>query len=251
MYNTKVVQLLILLFSISNVGAQISKESKLFKTLKTKDSLLFDVGFNRCNLKIIEDLITNDIEFFHDKNGITKSKKEFINSLNKNLCNSGKNKIKRILETTSLQVFPLYNDNDLYGVMQKGKHNFGQTNASFSHIWLLKNNKWKLSRVISYNHHQEKQKEINNFLNLSVNELKKYLGIYEFSSEFVLTVRIKEGKLYGGSQGEEVLINCYQEHKFIDYNQVYYLEFILDKDGKVTSLYMKGSGMEMTASKRK
>lgn len=250
-YKVKTVLLVCVLFSIDFMHAQISKDSEMFKTLRGKDSLLFEVGFNQCNLEMMEALVMDDIEFYHDKDGITKSKRKFMNSVRENLCRSGKNVSKRFLDKTSLEVFPLYNGSTLYGAIQNGTHSFGQTKANFSHLWLVEENEWKISRVMSYNHHLEEPVLKTNFVDVPVNELEKYVGIYEFSPEFVLTVRIKDGRLYGGSQGQEVVINCYQKHKFIDDEQTHDLEFIVDQKGNVASLLMKGSGMEMTASKKK
>ncbi|MEE9363815.1 MAG: DUF3471 domain-containing protein [Cellulophaga sp.] len=249
-HKVKTVAVLFLLFAISSCNAQIEKGSDLFATLKAKDSLLFEVGFNQCNLKQMEKLVVDGIEFYHDRDGITKSKKHFIKSVKENLCFSGKNVIERVLDKASLEVFPLYKGDNLYGALQTGIHSFGDTKANFSHIWLLENNEWKISRVINYNHHKEKIPSKGKFITLSNKDLKQYVGVYEFSPEFVLTVRIKGNQLYGGSQGDEVAINCYATHKFIDGEQTHDLEFILDKKGNVTNLLMKGDGMEMTATKK-
>jgi hypothetical protein len=249
-HKVKIVTAILLLITISNCNAQDESNSDVFTTLKVKDSLLFEVGFNQCNLKQMEKLVVDDIEFYHDRDGITKSKTHFINSVKENLCFSGKNVIKRVLDNASLEVFPLYKGDKLYGALQTGIHSFGDTKANFSHIWLIENNDWKISKVISYNHHKEKITSKSKFIKLSNKDLKQYVGVYEFSPEFVLTVRIKGNQLYGGSQGDEVAINCYATHKFIDGEQTHDLEFILDKKGNVTNLLMKGDGMEMTATKR-
>lgn len=248
-FKVKTVFVILLLTSITSINAQ--SKSELFSILKAKDNQLFEVGFNQCNLKQVEKLVVDDIEFYHDIDGITTSKKEFLNSIKNNLCSSGKNKIRRVLDEASLEVFPLYKNGKLYGAIQNGVHSFGQTKANYSHVWLIKNKKWKLSRVLSYNHHKEQDASKNNRINLSVTELKKYVGVYEFSPEFVLTVSIKNGELYGGSQGQDVQITCYQKHKFIDAEQTHDLEFILDTKGIVSSLKMKGDGMEMTGLKKK
>lgn len=250
MYKTKTIVVLFILFSATRITAQIDKQSDLFKTLKAKDSLLFQDGFNQCNLNQIEKLVVDDIEFYHDKDGITQSKQKFINSIRKNICASDKNSIKRVLEETSLDVFPLYQEGKLYGALQKGIHHFGETKANFSHLWLKENTEWKLSRVISYNHHQEKNIQKIEFIQLPLKVMKIYPGVYEFSPEFILTVQIKDNVLYGGSQGQEVAIHCYDEHKFIDDEQTHNLKFIVNKKGIVTGLHMTGSGMEMTASKK-
>tara|TARA_R110002073_G_scaffold108336_9_gene243684 strand:+ start:115694 stop:116455 length:762 start_codon:yes stop_codon:yes gene_type:complete len=244
----KTVLVIFLLTSIASINAQ--NKSELFSILKAKDNQLFEVGFNRCNLKQVEKLVTNDIEFYHDIDGVTKSKKKFINSIKENLCSSGKNNIRRVLDEASFEVFPLYKDGKLYGAVQNGIHRFGQTKANYSHLWLKEKQEWKLSRVLSYNHHKEQDVSKNNRLKLSVTELKQYVGTYEFSPEFILTIRIKDGKLYGGSQGDEVEITSYKKHKFIDAEQTHDLEFILNKKGIVSSLKMKGDGMEMIALKQ-
>lgn len=248
-FKLKTVFVIFLLTSITSIHAQ--SKSELFSILKVKDNQLFEEGFNQCNLKLVEDLVTNDIEFYHDKDGITKSRKKFINSIRENLCSSGKNKIRRVLDEASFEVFPLYKKGKLYGAVQNGIHSFGDIKANYSHVWLIKNNTWKLSRVLSYNHHKEQDVSKNKRLNLSVKELKQYIGTYEFSPEFILTIRIKDGKLYGGSQGDEVLITSYAKHKFVDAKQTHDLEFILNKKGVVSNLKMKGDGMEMTALKIK
>ena len=249
-HKVKTAKLLFFLFVISSCQAQIDKNSDLFTTLKTKDSLLFEVGFNQCHLNELDKLVFDDLEFYHDKDGVTKSKKQFINSIKENLCFSGKNIIKRILDKTSLEVFPLYQEDKLYGALQTGIHNFGQTKARFSHLWLIEDNEWKLSAVISYDHHKVKITAKNEFIKLSNSDLKQYVGVYEFSQDFILTVQIKGNQLYGASQGDEVAINCYATHKFIDGEQTHDLEFIVDKKGHVINLLMKGSGMEMTAKKK-
>jgi len=248
-FKLKTVLVVFFITFISNLNAQ--SESALFKILKAKDHLLFEVGFNQCNLDVMEKLVANDIEFYHDKDGITKSKKKFIISIKDNLCTSGKNIIKRVLDESSLQVFPLYQGEKLYGAIQNGTHSFGQTKASYSHLWLLEKQDWKLSRVLSYNHHKDPVSSKKKYLSLSINNLTKYVGVYEFSSEFVLTVSIKGGQLYGGSQGQDVKINCYEKNKFIDEEQTHDLEFLINEKGTVSGLNMKGDGMQMTAKKTK
>ena len=76
------------------------------------------------------------------------------------LCQSGENKINRHLVADSMQVFPMSDNGKLYGAIQIGKHNFAPPGeavsglpASFMHMWLLENGEWKLSRVLSYDHH--------------------------------------------------------------------------------------------------
>ncbi|HYG16910.1 MAG TPA: nuclear transport factor 2 family protein [Bacteroidia bacterium] len=138
-----------------------SNKSQLSDTIKSKDSLLFTIGFNTCDIKQFEDLVSDSFEFYHDKAGMTFSKQAFINSIKDGLCNLPY-KPKRQLVDSSLKVYPLEKGELLYGVVQTGEHVFYAvekdkpeyitSTAAFIHIWLLEGGIWKLSRCISYNH---------------------------------------------------------------------------------------------------
>ncbi len=58
--------------------AQADQNSKLYKAIMAKDSLLFSVGFNTCNLEQTERLLKEPFEFYHDKTGLA-DKKEIFN----------------------------------------------------------------------------------------------------------------------------------------------------------------------------
>jgi hypothetical protein len=143
--------------------AQVDKNSELFKTLKTKDSILFKIGFNKCEVEKSAALMFEDLEFYHDKGGIINSKEEFVKTMKDGLCRADNpNKIYRFLVEENLEVFPMYNKGELYGALQNGKHFFSPDEsmtydktdnyALFSHLWIIEDNVWKLKRVISYNH---------------------------------------------------------------------------------------------------
>ena len=86
-------------------NAQVSQDNQLFKVLKAKDSLMFEVGFNHCNLEQIEQLLPEKFEFYHDKDGIITSRTAFIKSLNENLCSSGKTPTKEFLKKAAWKYF--------------------------------------------------------------------------------------------------------------------------------------------------
>lgn len=144
------------------VLSQEARDSELFQTLKKKDSLLFDAGFNHCDIAAFEHLISEDLEFYHDQGGLTTNKKDFLNNVRNNICSSPNKKPIRKLDAESLQVYPLYQNGKLYGAIQKGRHDFfikepgkelyQTSTALFTHVWLLEGEKWILKRVLSYDH---------------------------------------------------------------------------------------------------
>lgn len=152
---------LIILFN-APAFAQVPKDSELFEALKKNDSLLFDAGFNNCKISAFEHLISEDLEFYHDQGGLTTNKEDFLNNVRNNICSSPDKKPFRKLDAESLQVFPLYRNGQLYGAIQKGRHEFfiqepekelyQTSTALFTHVWLLEDEKWILKRVLSYDH---------------------------------------------------------------------------------------------------
>lgn len=151
-----------LLISFSN-QAQVSEDSELFNTLKTNDSLLFEVGFNKCHITEFENLMAKDLEFYHDKSGTTGSLSQFLDDMKNGICNpANTHKARRELVEGSLEVFPLYDNGVLYGAIQNGEHRFFEKKndlseqagsvAKFTHVWIKNNNQWKLKRVLSYDH---------------------------------------------------------------------------------------------------
>lgn len=135
--------------------------SELFRVLQTRDSLLFNIGFNTCDISHFERLISNSFEFYHDEAGITTSKQAFISDIRNAVCDSSRHPRRELIEG-SLEVYPMKKGDHLYRAVQSGKHRFyaldknGReqltSTAQFMHIWLLEEGQWKLSRGISYNH---------------------------------------------------------------------------------------------------
>ncbi len=148
---------------ISPMKAQISEDSELFKTLKANDSLLFNLGFNECELTKFTNLTTEDLEFYHDKAGVLKSSKEFVNAMSKGICKKDNPyKSRRELVDGSLEVYPLYDNGQLYGAVQNGEHLFYEKaknqpeslngSAKFSTLWVLEGEEWKIKRIYSFDH---------------------------------------------------------------------------------------------------
>ncbi len=141
--------------------AQLSKTDSLYIALQKQDSIFFERSFNRCDLAYLDTAIHHDLIFFHDIGGM-QDREKFLLAVKNNLCGKGTQKPIRKVEPGSLEVYPLYSEGKLYGVIQMGLHNFYQreagkpdkwsSRAKFTHVWLLQNNRWLLKEVLSYDH---------------------------------------------------------------------------------------------------
>src|SRR5205085_4242556 len=87
----------------------------LYDTIVYLDSVLFE-GYNTCKLDRFEKYLSENIEFYHDKGGLTTSKKELLEALKNNICG----KVTRELVAGSIEVYPIAG----YGAIQMGRHRF-------------------------------------------------------------------------------------------------------------------------------
>jgi ketosteroid isomerase-like protein len=138
----------------ANPGTQASTE--LVKTITGLDAALFD-AYNRCDLDTFGALLADDLEFYHDQTGLGVGKQNTIDAVKNNICG----KVRRELVPGTLEVYPIHG----FGAVEIGVHRFyhpGQQpdapgEAKFVHIWQLKDGVWKLTRVISIDHHGTNQ----------------------------------------------------------------------------------------------
>jgi CubicO group peptidase (beta-lactamase class C family) len=152
-----------LLLCVYSTQAQIDRNSPLFIELRQQDSIFFERGFNQCDMAYLEQAVADDLKFYHDQSGF-QDRKAFLENTRKNICSNPAKKPIRKVDEASLEVFPLYNNGKLYGAIQHGIHHFyiretGKDDlwtgtARFSSVWLLEKGIWKLSEVLSYDHHE-------------------------------------------------------------------------------------------------
>ncbi|HRG53914.1 MAG TPA: nuclear transport factor 2 family protein [Bacteroidia bacterium] len=158
----KLIPFILCCMSTIHLSGQIEHSSDLYKKLKTLDSLLFNIGYSQCDMKQFQNILSEDFEFYHDKGGSFNSKAAFIKSIDEGLCNPSPYKHRRELLEGSLEVYSMEKSGVLYGAVQMGVHRFFESKnngpehlgstAKFTHLWLLENGEWKLSRVLSYDH---------------------------------------------------------------------------------------------------
>ena len=211
---------IVILFLTFSAYCQVDKSDDLYKTIKEKDSLLFDIGFNNCNIEILQDLISREFTFFHDQSGITKSKDAFIESVQNGLCKLPY-KAFRTLNQGSTYIYPLFNNNIIYGAIQNGEHDFYAlqgdnqkyltSTAKFTHVWIVENGEWKLRSVLSFNHKDIEKEDSKNDLfidNKVTNDWLKQKNIPAVGIGFIDKGKIKQISVFGElEQGQPAPMN--------------------------------------------
>jgi hypothetical protein len=137
-------------------AAKVPADDKLFETIAKLDTEVFN-AFNRCQLDLLGSYFSEDLEFYHDDDGLTRGRKHLEDSVKKYICG----KVARDLVPGTLEVYPLHG----FGAVEIGVHRFRHPGkddteplgeAKFIHLWRFKDGKWEITRVISFEHHAVK-----------------------------------------------------------------------------------------------
>ncbi|MFU8969721.1 serine hydrolase [Chryseobacterium sp. CY353] len=186
---------------------QIDKNSPLFLELKKQDSLFFERGFNNCDMAYLEKTIDENLKFYHDNGGF-QDKKLFMERTKQNICSNPNQKPIRKVIASSLEVFPLYNNGNLYGAIQTGEHQFyireknkkdvlgGQ--AKFTSVWTKKDENWLMSDVLSYDHGDPSKLEVED----NLEQLLKNNNIPTLGLGIIEDGKLVQIKVYGTLDGK-------------------------------------------------
>jgi ketosteroid isomerase-like protein len=153
------VLLLIPMLAASRANAQSKTDSpgskELYERVAALDAAMFD-AYNACDIGKVGTFFTEDLEFYHEKGGVTLTREGSLEIMRKNLCGPDSNRVRRELVKSSLEVRPINN----YGAVQTGEHRFYLTQkgqkekldgvGKFVMLWRKKDGEWRVSRVISY-----------------------------------------------------------------------------------------------------
>lgn len=134
----------------------IKTDAELTRAVTLLDKQLFD-AYNTCDLETMKSLVDENLEFYHDKTGLAVGRQVFLDAIKNNICG----KVQRVLVPGTLKVYPIKD----YGAVEMGVHRFTHPGkqdqdevgeAEFVHLWQYKDGAWRITRVISYDHHGAK-----------------------------------------------------------------------------------------------
>ena len=194
---------ILILFACSSKTIAQTEQENLAATILHLDSAFWN-AYNNCDTAHFKDFVTDDVEFYHDKGGITLGAAALIESLDKNICGKTTYHLRREAVAGSVKAYPMQKDSEIYGALILGEHVFYITEngkpeyldgaANFTHLWLLKNGAWKMARILSYNHHAAEHKNTGKEIELPAQQLDQLTGTYK-SSQFGIMSVTRENKV--------------------------------------------------------
>ena len=142
------------IFALALIGisalasAQTGKDTDLYQSIARMDSIYFN-AYNTCDMAKQAEIYDEDLEFYHDKGGLSTDKQGILESLEKNICG----KVTRELVPGSIEVYPING----FGAVEIAMHKFHNKEepdaiskpSKFIVIWKQVGDDWKISRVVS------------------------------------------------------------------------------------------------------
>ena len=249
----KTILFLSIFFIIPNTHAQ--NDPTLKQTILELDQKFWKV-YNSCDTEGFKAFLTEDLEFYHDKGGLTNGSEALIQLVKNNLCNPDNPRIRREAIEGTVKVFPLNN----YGAIITGEHRFYLTEkgkkevlaeiAKFTHVWQLKNNEWRMSRVLSYDHQPAPKNTDKKEISLSKEVLARYVGNYQAPQTGAVTISQKEGLLEIKAGNMQALLSPETETHFFHKQAPLSFEFVADDSNTITKMIVRENGNIVEEAKK-
>lgn len=148
----KIAAVLFFFCATMSATAGEKKQSPLFDEIAKADAEMF-AAYNAHDADKLEKFFDEKLEFYHDKDGLL-TRDDAMKGLRSVFArNDG---MRRELLPGTLEVYPL----GKYGALEVGAHRFchvenGQNECGvfkFVQVWQKQNDRWTVTRVISYDH---------------------------------------------------------------------------------------------------
>jgi hypothetical protein len=142
-------------------------------------------GYNSCDLPALGELLTDDVEFYHDQTGLTVGRTAVVESLRRGPCGDPKSRLRRELVSGTLQFHPLAGGYALmsgqhrFVVVEPGKPERIGSQAEFMTVWKQDHDRWRMHRILSYAHGPAPYTPPKSTLSLPATTLDKYAGNYK------------------------------------------------------------------------
>lgn len=223
--------------------------------------LKLDTGFwkayNTCDLDNFKTFLTDDLEFYHDKGGLTTTSSKLLDQVANGLCGDENTRLRREAVNGSVKVYPLNN----YGAIITGEHVFylketGKDEkqiekAKFTHVWKLENEQWRMSRVLSYDHQQISENSAKTAVVLAMEILSSYAGQYQAPNTGAVTISLSGNNTLHMDAGQmKAQLHPESENLFFIKEAPITLEFVKDTEGKTNKFIVREKGNVVEEAKK-
>lgn len=186
--------------------------------VRSADAAFWD-AFNRCDRAAMGRFFSDDAEFYHDQTGVTRSRGAIVDSLVRGPCGTPGLHLRRAVVADSIHVSPVPG----FGAVMAGRHIFyakqgsapeaAATEARFTAVWQHRQDRWEMTRVVSYDHQPAAYVPPAPGLLLSPEALPAYAGLWQ-SDVGPISVTVDGGALVLSSGSLRVTLGALTPDRF-------------------------------------
>ena len=126
--------------------------------------------------------------------------------------------------------------------MEEGKKERLDGLAKFTHVWILSNGNWKLSRVLSYDHGPVQYVNTRKEVKVTSKVLNQYIGKYEGRITGSLSIQTEQKSLILVVKGEKFYLYPFADNLFFFKDRDLTFEFIKEEKGDFYKLIVRENG---------
>ncbi len=194
-------------FCLACISLQVPADAKSADASSDSEQALRDAdagywrAFNACDAAAMGSYLAEDLEFYHDKGGLTRSRAGMVDATMKGICSNPNVRVRRGPETASITYDPIPG----YGAVLSGQHQFYMTEkgmperltgtAKFVMLWHFDGGHWLLARGFSLDHQPVAYRAPPPGIVLDTAALQRYVGRYHMPTSGEVTITSEAGKL--------------------------------------------------------
>lgn len=158
-------------------------------------------AYNACDMAAVGEGFTVDVEFYHDKTGLTQSRRAVVESLRKGPCADPRMRLRREAVQESLRFhalkggYAILSGRHRFYVEEAGKPERLDGEAEFTNVWQLADGRWRMRRVLSYDHGAVAYVPPQRTLTLPAATLARYAGRYRSPRIGEIAVAVEDDHL--------------------------------------------------------
>ena len=160
----------------------------------------FWVAFNACDDAAMARYLAEDVEFYHDMTGLTRSREAVVDSMMKGPCGTPDLRMRRqIAAGAKFDPVPGYGgvlsgDHDFYATHGAGRETLA-TRARFVAVWRRDPDGWRMTRILSLAHVPVAYQPPAPSVVLTPVQLARYVGRYRTPASGDIEVRLDQDVL--------------------------------------------------------
>ena len=241
--------LMALIFTFFTSLSVMAQDDEDLQQFILKQDSLFWQAYNTCDVEGMKSFLAEDLEFYHDRNGLTSSLSGFEALVKSGLCSDESTGLRREAKPGTVKVYPLPNFGAIisgahvFYRYRKGQDEYAEEAALFTHVWRRQEGAWKMSRVLSYDHQSVPYENQRQSIALSAALRASYAGTYQGAQTGKVEISVVEEGLKLKATQFEFTMYAQKEGSFFIKERNIQFDFVKDEQGQVVKMVVRDKGV--------